>query len=32
VPGVITAPVLLILGPMLLRELKRSGEAVNIQA
>lgn len=32
VPGVITAPVLLILGPLLLRELKRSGEAVNIQA
>jgi len=32
VPGVITAPVLLVLGPVLLRELRRSGRAVNIQA
>lgn len=31
-PGVITAPVLLVLGPLLLRELRRSGQAVNIQA
>ena len=31
-PGAITAPVLLILGPLLLRELRRSGQAVNSQA
>ena len=32
VPGVVTAPVLLVLGPLLLRELKRSGQAINTQA
>jgi len=32
VPGVITAPVLLALGPSLLRELRRSGQVVNTQS
>lgn len=31
-PGVITAPVLLVLGPLLLRELRRSGQVVNSRA